>query len=177
MSGIAGLLSLDGGPIDGHLLSRLTESMQFRGPDARETWDGGRVGFGHAMLRATFESQHERQPCSLDGRVWIVADARVDGQSELCQKLRSAGHDCRQSTNDAELILQAYRAWGDDCVRHLLGDFAFAIWDGPRTFSNGARGLISRFADKRKPSAFSSTARRSTHSKCPAESIGLGGTS
>ena len=84
------------------------------------------------MLRTTRESRHEQQPCSLDGRVWIVADARVDGQSELCQKLRSAGHDCRQSTNDAELILLAYRAWGDDCVRHLLGDFAFAIWDGPR---------------------------------------------
>jgi asparagine synthase (glutamine-hydrolysing) len=132
MSGIAGLLSLDGEPIDQHLLSRLTKFMQFRGPDAQETWNGGRVGFGHAMLRTTFESQQERQPCSLDGRVWIVADARVDGRSELCWKLRSAGHDCRRSANDAELILHAYRAWGDECVRHLLGDFAFAIWDGPR---------------------------------------------
>ncbi len=132
MSGIAGLLSLDGGPIDQHLLSRLTAFMQFRGPDAQDTWNGGRVGFGHAMLRTTFESQHERQPCSLDGRVWIVADARVDGQSELREKLRSAGHDCQQGANDAELILYAYRAWGDECVRNLLGDFAFAIWDAPR---------------------------------------------
>ncbi len=57
MSGIAGLLSLDGEPIDQHLLSRLTKFMQFRGPDAQETWNGGRVGFGHAMLRTTFESQ------------------------------------------------------------------------------------------------------------------------
>jgi asparagine synthase (glutamine-hydrolysing) len=132
MSGIAGLLNLDGGPIDRQLLRRMTKSMQFRGPDAQETWDGGRVGFGHAMLRTTFESQRERQPCSLDDRVWIVADARVDGRAELCRKLRSAGHDCRHSANDAELILCAYRAWGDECVRHLLGDFAFAIWDGPR---------------------------------------------
>ena len=132
MSGIAGLLSLDGGPIDRCLLGRLTKFMQFRGPDAQETWNGGRVGFGHAMLRTTFESQRERQPCSLDDRVWIVADARVDGRSELSHKLRSAGHEFQQGANDAELILYAYRAWGEECVRHLLGDFAFAIWDGPR---------------------------------------------
>jgi len=132
MSGIAGLLSLDGGPIDQRLLSRMTKFMQFRGPDAQDTWHGGRVGFGHTMLSTTFESQQERQPCSLDGRVWIVADARVDGRSELRRKLRATGHDCRQSVNDAELILHAYRAWGDECVRHLLGDFAFAIWDAPQ---------------------------------------------
>ncbi|NCF29134.1 MAG: asparagine synthetase B [Gammaproteobacteria bacterium] len=132
MSGIAGLLNLDGGPIDGRLLSRLTRFMAFRGPDAQETWDGGRIGLGHAMLRTTRESRHEQQPCSLDGRVWIVADARVDGRGQLYEKLRSAGHDCRQGANDAELILYAYRAWGDECVRHLLGDFAFAIWDAPR---------------------------------------------
>ena len=41
MSGIAGLLNLDGGPIDRQLLSRLTSFMEFRGPDAQEIWDGG----------------------------------------------------------------------------------------------------------------------------------------
>jgi asparagine synthase (glutamine-hydrolysing) len=132
MSGITGLLSLDGGPVDGQILSRLTGLMAFRGPDAQETWSGGRVGFGHTMLRTTFESQGERQPCSLDDDLWIVADARVDGRSELCRKLRSSGHDCHQSATDAELILHAYRAWGDECVRHLLGDFVFAIWDASR---------------------------------------------
>lgn len=132
MSGIAGLLSLDGAPIDRRLLGIMTKFMHYRGPDAREIWVGDRVGFGHVMLRTTFESQHERQPCSLDGRVWIAADARVDGRSELVQKLQSTGQDCPQSASDAELILYAYRVWGEECVRHLIGDFAFLIWDDPQ---------------------------------------------
>lgn len=43
------------------------------------------------------------------------------------------GHEslCPDAT-DVELILRAYQAWGENCVEHLLGDFAFAIWDGPR---------------------------------------------
>jgi asparagine synthase (glutamine-hydrolysing) len=132
MSGIAGLVRLDGKPVDRDLLGRMTAFMQFRGSDAQETWLEGRVGFGHAMLRTTFEARGERQPFSLDGRVWIVADARVDGRSELRRKLRSAGRACPQNAHDAELILHAYHAWGEDCVGHILGDFAFAVWDGAR---------------------------------------------
>ena len=132
MSGIVGLLSLDGAPVDPRLLERMTNFMRFRGPDSQVTWNGGRVGFGHAMLCTTFESRGERQPFTPDEDLWIVADARVDGRLELCRKLRSSGQDCRQGATDAELILHAYRAWGDECVRHLRGDFAFAIWDASR---------------------------------------------
>lgn len=106
--------------------------MRFRGPDALHTWIGEGVGFGHAMLRTACESWDEGQPLSLDDRVWIIADARVDGRSDLCRKLKARGHDARPGANDAELILLAYRAWGEECTRHLLGDFAFAIWDTPR---------------------------------------------
>jgi len=129
MSGIIGLLNLDGEAIDEQELGRLTKLMQYRGPDAQSNWCDGRIGFGHAMLRTTFEAQYERQPCTLDSRVWIVADARIDGRPELCRALRSSGQDCRENATDAELILHAYRAWGEACVRNLLGDFAFAIWD------------------------------------------------
>ncbi|NIP45506.1 MAG: asparagine synthetase B [Gammaproteobacteria bacterium] len=132
MSGIVGIVSLDGRPIDRRLLDRLTGALHFRGGDAEDTWVGGGVGFGHAMLRTTLESRDERQPCSLDDRVWIVADARVDGRSELCGKLRCAGRDIAKRASDPELILHAYHAWGESCVQHLMGDFAFAIWDARR---------------------------------------------
>ena len=89
-------------------------------------------GFGHALLRTTFEAEHESQPASLDGTVWITADARIDGQDALKKTLAGLGRTGLAGANDAQLILHAYHAWGEDCVTHLIGDFAFAIWDGPR---------------------------------------------
>jgi len=130
MSGITGILNLDGAPVEKRLLRRMTDSLRDRGPDAREVWLDGAVGFGHALLRTTAESADERQPCNLDRRVWITADARLDGQADLSRKLGSRRSSALQSANDAQLILHAYHAWGEACVEHLLGDFAFAIWDG-----------------------------------------------
>lgn len=129
MSGIVGILHFDDAPADPCLLQEMTEFLSYRGPDARNIWTGGAVGFGHAMLRTTSESQRERQPGSLDGQVWITADARVDARAELIQKLESKGRDASPAASDAELLLHAYHAWGEDCVHYLLGDFAFAIWD------------------------------------------------
>ncbi len=134
MSGIVGIVNFDGAPIDRDLLSRMTASLDFRGPDARRTWiaEGNNVGFGHTLLRTTYEAEHEQQPCTLDGNTWIVADCRVDAREELVAKLRAKGRDASLHRPDVELILHAWHVWGEECVEHLLGDFAFAIWDAPR---------------------------------------------
>jgi asparagine synthase (glutamine-hydrolysing) len=130
MSGIVGLVNLDGAPVDRRLLGRMTGFMKFRGPDAQHTWVNGYVGFGHTLLRTTDEAAREEQPFSLDGETWIVADARVDGQAELIAALRAKGREVQAGVPDCELILHAYHAWGEECVERLIGDFAFAIWDG-----------------------------------------------
>jgi len=130
MSGIVGMLTLDGAPVDTALLKQMTDRMGFRGPDAQATWAAGSVGLGHALLRTTFESAHEQGPCSLDGQVWIAADARVDARSELIHELRAKDRDVADDAPDPTLILHAYHVWEDACLDHLLGDFAFAIWDG-----------------------------------------------
>lgn len=132
MSGIVGIINLDGAPIDRRSLQKMTEFMAYRGPDAQDIWINDHVGFGHTVLRTTFESQKEIQPCSLDGQVWITADARVDGRAELIEKLKAKGCYDFGFATDVELILHAYQAWDEDCVKHLLGDFAFAIWDRKR---------------------------------------------
>jgi len=132
VSGIVGIVHLDGAPVDRGLLSRMTDFMTFRGPDAQKIWVSGNVGFGHTLLKTTFESEHEHQPFTLDGEVWIVADARVDAQAELIAKLIAHGEHLEQGVTDVELLVRGYRVWGEDCVDHLLGDFAFAIWDGPK---------------------------------------------
>jgi asparagine synthase (glutamine-hydrolysing) len=129
MSGIVGILNADGAPIDRGLLRQMTQSLAFRGPDAQEMWIEGPAGFGHTLFRTTFESETERQPASLDGEAWIVADARIDARADLIRKLRNKGEGCSLADPDCQLILYAYRAWGEACVEHLLGDFAFAIWD------------------------------------------------
>ena len=133
MSGIVGIVHFDGAPVDRHLLGQMTAFMTSRGPDAQQIWVEGNVGFGHTLLKTTDESEHERQPFTLDGRVWIVADARVDARRELVPQLQAHGHESLPpNATDVELILRAWQTWGENCVEHLLGDFAFAIWDGPR---------------------------------------------
>ena len=129
MSGIVGIYQRDGRPVDRALLRALTHFLAYRGPDAGEVWTGNSVGFGHTLLRTTRESLNERQPASLEGQFWITADARIDARSELGSELEEAGRKLRRPVPDSELLLHAYAAWGPDCVQHLRGDFAFAVWD------------------------------------------------
>jgi len=119
----------DGAPVGRGLLQDLVHFLSYCGTDARETWTEGCVGLGHAMLRTTRESLNERQPACLEGRFWISADARLDRRKELETELEKAGHRVPRLLPDSELILHAYAMWGADCVQHLRGDFAFAIWD------------------------------------------------
>ena len=128
VSGIAGIVLPAGRAVDERLLRRMAESMTCRGPDGLHTWSAGSVGFAHALLQ-TGDTPPGSQPASLDHGVWITADARVDGRSDLVRKLEAAGRRDVSPSDDARLILHAYHAWGADCVEHLLGDFAFAIWD------------------------------------------------
>src|SRR5258708_4301783 len=130
MSGIVGIVNLDGAPVESRLLKAMTDHLAVRGPDAQSMWIDGNVGFGHAMLRTTWESEREHQPFSLDGQIWITADARIDDRENLVEKLVAKGQEVTSAAPDVELILHAYHAWGEQCVEHLLGDFAFAIWDG-----------------------------------------------
>jgi asparagine synthase (glutamine-hydrolysing) len=132
VSGIVGILNLDGAPLDREVPSSLTTFMTFRGPDAQQVWAEGAVGFGHALLSIPRESEHEKQPLSLDGKVWIVADARVDAQHDLIAGLETNGQRVPRGATDAELILRAYQLWGEKCLEHLLGDFVFGIWDGSK---------------------------------------------
>ena len=126
MSGIVGIVNFDRAPIDRDLLTRMTESMIFRGPDAQKIMSDGHAGFGHTLLRTTWEAANEQQPLTLDGKVWLTADVRLDGRNDLIIKLEK---QFENPPADAELILLAYERWGEDCVKHLIGDFVFAIWD------------------------------------------------
>ena len=130
MSAIAGIYHLDGHPADIPLLQRMMRAMSLRGPDGGGHWFSGPVALAHGMLHTTPESLREEQPLTDEaGALCLTFDGRVDNRDELRAALSSHGVRLRSDT-DAELVLRAYQAWGEDCPRRLLGDFAFAIWDG-----------------------------------------------
>jgi len=131
MSGIVGIVNLDGKPVSRELLLSLTESLSFRGPDESNIWIGGSAGLGHALLK-TNQEPRVASPLTLDDKTYLTAHARIDDRETLTARL--AEHlpelSCEAQTScDEHLILLAYKVWGEDCVRHLIGDFSFALWD------------------------------------------------
>lgn len=132
MSGFVGIVNVTGKLFDRLLLQRMTRFLTYRGPDAQDVWVHGHVGFGTTKLATMFEARSERQPCTLDGQVWIAADARIDDRAGLIAELDAKDRRGLESAPDASLILAAYLTWGEECVEHLLGDFAFAIWNEER---------------------------------------------
>jgi asparagine synthase (glutamine-hydrolysing) len=130
MSGIAGVIYLNGMLVDETLIRRMTEVIEHRGPDEAGQWVNGSVGLGHRMLRTTPESLGEHQPVvSQAGELVLVADARIDNRDELISLL-GLGVQRGNAASDSDLILAAYQKWGEQSGEKLLGDFAFAIWDG-----------------------------------------------
>ncbi|MCF8078435.1 MAG: hypothetical protein K9K88_04055 [Desulfobacterales bacterium] len=132
MSGIAGIANKDGSPVDPRLLQQWVEFLRFRGPDGGQLWSNGPVGLANTLLDTTGSALAAHQPCSLDGKVWISADARIDGQQELKAKLQKDVADELAHATDAKLILYAYHKWDQRCLDHLIGDFSFAIWDNAK---------------------------------------------
>lgn len=130
MSAIAALFRRDGASVEQSELQRMVDAMRRRGPDGQRVWSDGPVGLGHGALFTTHEAERETQPCSLDGEVWITADARIDGWDDLRRALEAKGRQVPRDVTDADLILHAYAVWGEACVEHLIGEFAFVIWDG-----------------------------------------------
>lgn len=106
----------------------MSDALAHRGPDGRDICTARGVGLGHCMLHTTPESCHEHLPLSRHNDALIItSDARIDNREDLIQRLGCSGPP--ELITDSALILSAYERWGKTCVNHLLGDFAFAIWD------------------------------------------------
>ncbi|WP_373029079.1 asparagine synthase-related protein [Sulfurovum sp.] len=129
MSGFITIYNTDGEPVDEQLIHSLTHTLKFRGPDQQKVWVDGNIGMGHALFKTTFEAEYENQPATIDNKVWITCNARIDDRENLVNKMGMKQTLDLSRTPDSELILHAYRKWGEECLDHLLGDFAFVIWD------------------------------------------------
>lgn len=126
MSGIAAILNRTGRhPKNTSAMQGMLHAIRHRGRDGAGRWSRDGISLGCAHLH-TIPCETE-EPC-LDGDMAIVADIRLDNREELLEALGQSD----RAISDSGLVLAAYRRWGEECPSRLLGDFAFALWDGGR---------------------------------------------
>ncbi|HEX2228882.1 MAG TPA: asparagine synthase (glutamine-hydrolyzing) [Candidatus Binatia bacterium] len=127
MCGICGIWDPTG--VDERLMRSMNTALLHRGPDDEGYYYEGPIGLGHRRL-SVIDLEHGRQPISNeDGTVWIVFNGEIYNFAELRQVLEAAGHRFKTMT-DTEVIVHLYEQHGTDCIHHLRGMFAFAVWDG-----------------------------------------------
>jgi asparagine synthase (glutamine-hydrolysing) len=127
VSGIAGIYHLDSRVVDRAVLRRMLDCMP--NPDSDRIWTRSFVGLGHSQFATTREAVNEIQPTTnRSGTCCVTFDGRVDNREELIHRLRPALGKLTTPT-DVQLLLHAYDVWGTECLKWVVGDFAFALWD------------------------------------------------
>jgi asparagine synthase (glutamine-hydrolysing) len=155
MSAIAGIFHYDQEPINIEHGHRMMFDLEKYPADDVQVWHHEKIFLGCHAQWITPESIGERLPYYDQNRkLAITADAIIDNREELFEKLQIE-RGRRTEIPDSELILLAYHKWAEDAPKHLIGDFAFMIWDerkqklfGARDFS-GSRTLYFHQGQRR----------------------------
>ncbi len=155
MCGICGEFRFDGLKADLAAVDRMTDRLQQRGPDHVGSYSDGALGFGHRRLSIIDLSERSNQPM-VDPELGlaVVFNGAIYNYRELRHELQALGHHFF-SDGDTEVILKAYREWGEECPGHLHGMFAFAVWD-----MRAKRLFLARDRFGIKPLYWSADARR-----------------
>jgi asparagine synthase (glutamine-hydrolysing) len=131
MCGICGQFRFDGEFVSTKSLDDMMSKLARRGPDSNGKWLEGKIGFGHQRLSVIDLSNLGSQPMEDDLlKLTLIFNGTIYNYKELRALLISKGY-VFFSNSDTEVIIKAYHFWGEDCVKHLDGMFAFAIWDQP----------------------------------------------
>lgn len=112
-----------------HVLNRMTQAICGWGADGTNIWVAGPAGLGHLMLHSTSQSRSESLPMSCPAaNLTLTASARLDNRIDLYSAL-DIPHSERATIPDSRLIIHAFEKWKEQAPVHLLGDWAFAVWD------------------------------------------------
>ena len=137
MCGICGVVTIAGSPAENlnHRATVMNALIQHRGPDGHNTWlsECGNHAFGHRRLSIIDLSENGQQPMTADNGTCITYNGEIYNYKELRHELERFWQF--KSDSDTEVILAAYAKWGEACLDHLRGMFAFAIWDGNKIFA------------------------------------------
>jgi asparagine synthase (glutamine-hydrolysing) len=144
MCGVCGIVRSDGaGPDDERLVEMMCDELRHRGPDDHGMFAAPGVVLGHRRL-SIIDLDTGAQPMSInDGALTIVFNGEIYNYRELRDQLAARGRVFR-TKSDTEVILHLYDELGVDCLQHLRGMFAFAIWDAPRRRLFAARDRLGK---------------------------------
>ena len=129
MCGIAGAIGLQNQAIAESTIRSMMHQIRHRGPDDEGEFVEGNVGLGFVRLSILDLSAAGHQPMhSTDERYIITFNGEIFNYLELRAELSSMGYEFRSQT-DTEVLLNAYKYWGEECLHHFRGMWSFAIWD------------------------------------------------
>src|SRR5258708_6367139 len=142
--GIVGFIDVERGQDSAkHLIDSMCKTIRHRGPDDQGTWIGDGVALGMRRLSIIDLAGGHQPIFNEDQSVLVVFNGEIYNYRELQKELQERGHHF--STNsDTETIIHAYEEYGDECVKHLRGMFAFAIWDRKRQRLLAARDRFGK---------------------------------
>ena len=110
------------------VLRAMTDVIAHRGPDGSGFYRAPGVGLGHRRLSIIDIAGGVQPMPSEDGKIQIIFNGEIYNFREVRKELQALGHTFRRDS-DTEVIIEAWRAWGEACVDKLRGMFVFAIWD------------------------------------------------
>jgi asparagine synthase (glutamine-hydrolysing) len=114
--------------VDATALKTMRDVITHRGPDDEGIYIDENVGLGHRRLSIVDVASGHQPMTNEDGSLYITYNGEVYNHADYREELESRGHVYRTHC-DTETILHLYEDYGDACVEHLRGMFAFAIWD------------------------------------------------
>jgi asparagine synthase (glutamine-hydrolysing) len=148
MCGIAGKVSVRAG-VERALIESMCSTIEHRGPDSHGAFIEDGVGLGVQRLAVIDLGTGDQPIASEDGNVVVVQNGEIYNYRELRTELEGRGHAFR-TQGDTEVVVHLYEEYGGNCVDHLRGMFAFALWDRTRR-----RLLLARDRLGKKPLFYS----------------------
>jgi asparagine synthase (glutamine-hydrolysing) len=142
MCGICGVIGETRGELAVSRVRSMLAGMIHRGPDDEGVLNKPGAVLGMRRLSIIDLSGGHQPVFNEDGTVGIVFNGEIYNFAQLRAALEKSGHRFR-TRSDTEVIVHAYEEWGERCVSHLRGMFAFAVWDG-RAGNENARVLLAR---------------------------------
>jgi len=130
MCGIAGIWRYNNSKVSSREIKAMTDTIAHRGPDGEGLWlsEDEQIALGHRRLSIIDLSDNAKQPMVLDERYIITFNGEIYNYIELRDNLKQKGVKFR-TESDTEVLLNAYRLWGENCLKELDGMFAFVIYD------------------------------------------------